>query len=272
MSQIRSSGNISAASSELSSIRASVTSRVHRSLLTQTETKTRVPPLLSEEIRTLSCASLFALFASSPGRRPPWAHTSSWGWSPLLVHRQHGVRVRCSGSRAECQMPHCAFRATLVPLPTSPCTRGITCASPAQRDASKGSRKKKLATCWCQDAAAMGCRGWLSPHLSLLCANHTQHHCPHGCWGAAGMCPAALPPLALLKPQWLSLILPPVPAGGSAGSSGVLLPPRRHNNAQRTGWLCPLPGPPFPLASPVSSVRRRPAARHRAGPCFVGIT
>lgn len=52
----------------------------------------------------------------------------------------------------------------------------------------------------------------------------------------------------------------------------MLLPPRRHNNAQRTGWLCPLPGPPFPLASPVSSVRRRPAARHRAGPCFVGIT
>lgn len=64
MSQIRSSGNNSAASGELSSIRASVTSHVHRSPLTQTETKTRVPPLLSEEIRTSSRASLLALFIS----------------------------------------------------------------------------------------------------------------------------------------------------------------------------------------------------------------
>lgn len=194
MSQIRSSGNISAASSELSSIRASVTSRVHRSLLTQTETKTRVPPLLLEEIRTLSCASLFALFASSPGRRPPWAHTSSWGWSPLLVHRQHGVRVHCSGSRAECQMPHCAFRATLVPLPTSPCTRGITCASPAQRDASKGSQKKEAGDLLVPRRSSDGLQGVALP--TPLCANH---HCPHGCWGAAGTCPAALPPLALLE-------------------------------------------------------------------------
>lgn len=42
---------------------------------------------------------------------------------------------------------------------------GIICAFPAKRGMSKGSQKKKLMTCWCQDAGGVGRVGRAPPSL-----------------------------------------------------------------------------------------------------------
>lgn len=156
-----------------------------------------------------------------------------------------------------CQQPRCAFRDTLVALATSACTRGITRAFPAKRGASEGQPEKEAGDLPVPRRSSDGLQGVaLPPPLTSLCKSRagwcrsTTVHV--GAGGAAGTCPAANAPLALLETPGAKT------CPGSAASSGRLLP-CRHNNARRTGCLCPLPGPPFPLASPVAYVPRRAA-------------